>query len=199
MRSVLTFLVAALAPSAASAVLTVHVEQRVIPATGTGGDQVVLLDVYADDPGGGEDRLQTFSFGINLLSPVQPGVRFLPAVYLPLSLPYVFRDYTGSEPTVATASDTRLVIAAATSGGQAVNIGDGPIGLASIPVFVPSGFNGLSAVAFDPFSATFAGPGGPLPFVPGDVGGVMTLPEPSAPAFGVAVSGLMLYRRRRHP
>ena len=199
MRIVLAFLCVALAPSSAWAVLAVHVESRTRAPSSQ--DEIVLLDIFARDLDGSDEQLNAFTFGLNLLSPRQPGVRFLPGVFLPGSNPHVFRDFTAGEPELLAASDSRLVIGARIPAGRGVNVTNDAGGLARVQLFVPAGFSDYATVTFDPFSANFTGTRGTVIAVPGDAGGVGVLPEPSAALTAIVAAATLLRRRpaRRSP
>jgi MYXO-CTERM domain-containing protein len=197
---------ALLLPAAARAALILNVEQKEVAPSSQ--DQVVLLDVWLDDP----ERVEQFLSGYTLVmhgpSNAENGVRFLTAgelgaAHFPFSSqahPYMF-DFPTSPRVPSDAGTTydRLLVVARRESPHFADVTPELNGLLAIPVLVPVGTSpGIYDFLVDPsITATRLLPASD-PYVLGQSGRITVTPDPAAFA-PLVIASLLLLRRRRRP
>ena len=181
----------ALAPAAASAVVTVHVGRYdILPG------QPASVDVWLENVDTTTQRIDAFTVAVDGPFNQSDGVRFAPPPGLPSAAhPYIFRDSPGSVPEDFASTYNRMQVGAAVT-GTGPFIADGE-GLFSIPVIIPAGFPfGHYPFVIDPAALSLGGPE-PIVAVAGPPGGITYIPEPTA--VGAVALGLLMLARTRRP
>lgn len=207
----MTAAVLLLAPAAAQAALTVHIEHKQVAPTPE--TQWVHLDVYLEDTAGQDENLRSFRLYVDGPQNQSGGVVFDPpkTFGIPPSSPahpYLFPSPVGEPgkyyPNNLPTTFDRLG-AIASWGEDGVDVSPSRNGLIQLPVKIPANAPaGVYTFLLDAdetlLSSTvmnFSGAGAqPVPFAAGQAGRITITPEPASLSL-LCLPALLMMRRRR--